>query len=168
LYRLPTTGLRFFTAYGPWGRPDMALFLFTRNILQGKPIQVFNRGNHTRDFTYIDDIVEGIVLATDDIPKPNPEWNSDQPDPATSNAPFRIFNIGNNSPVKLAEYIEALEAALGRKATQELLPLQDGDVPDSFADVSEMVRTLGFRPATPVKVGIENFVRWYRNRYENE
>jgi len=169
LYRLPTTGLRFFTVYGPWGRPDMALFLFTKNMLEGKPIQVFNRGSHTRDFTYIDDLVEGIVLATDDIAKPDPEWNSDQPDPATSNAPFRIFNIGNNSPVRLSEYIEALETALDRKATRELLPLQTGDVPDTYADVSDMVRSLGFRPAaTPLKQGVENFVRWYRKRYENE
>jgi len=161
LYRLPTTGLRFFTVYGPWGRPDMALFLFTKNILEGKPIQVFNNGNHTRDFTYVDDIVEGVIRASDDIARPNAEWDSDKPDPATSNAPFRLFNIGNNNPVKLSEYIEAIEAALGKQAIKELLPLQPGDVPDTFADVSELVKAVGYKPAMPVKEGVRRFVEWY-------
>lgn len=165
LYRLPTTGLRFFTVYGPWGRPDMALFLFTKNILEGKPIQVFNHGNHTRDFTYVEDIVEGVIRASDNIAEPNPDWNSDAPDPATSNAPYRIFNIGNNSPVKLSEYIEAVEDALGKPAIKELLPLQPGDVPDTFADVSELVNRVGYKPATPVRVGVANFVKWYRYFY---
>lgn len=167
LFRLPTTGLRFFTVYGPWGRPDMALFLFTRNILAGKPIQVFNNGNHTRDFTYVDDIVEGVLRASDDVARPNPAWDSADPDPASSNAPFRIFNIGNNSPVKLSEYIEAIEHALGRKAIKELLPLQPGDVPDTFADVSELVRAVNYKPATPVRTGVANFVSWYR-QYHGE
>ena len=161
LFKLPTTGLRFFTVYGPWGRPDMSLFLFTRNILEGKPIQVFNFGNHTRDFTYVDDIAEGVIRANDQVASPNPDWNSAHPDPATSNAPFRLFNIGNNSPVKLGEYIEAIEAALGKKAIRELLPLQPGDVSDTFADVSELERQVGYRPATSVRAGVEKFVRWY-------
>jgi UDP-glucuronate 4-epimerase len=165
LFRLPTTGLRFFTVYGPWGRPDMALFLFTKNILEGKPIRVFNHGNHTRDFTYVTDIAEGVIRASDQIAQPNPEWNSDRPDPASSNAPWRIFNIGNNSPVKLSEYIEAIEEAVGKKAVQELLPLQPGDVPDTYADVSELVNTTGYKPATPVKLGVANFVNWYRHFY---
>lgn len=165
LYRLPTTGLRFFTVYGPWGRPDMALFLFTKNILEGKPIQVFNHGNHTRDFTYVDDIVEGVIRVSDDVARPNPEWDSAKPDPATSNAPFRLFNIGNNSPVKLSEYIEAVEEALGRHAIRELLPLQPGDVPDTFADVSELVNAVGYKPATPVKEGVRRFVEWYDRYY---
>lgn len=169
LYRLPTTGLRFFTVYGPWGRPDMALFLFTRNILAGKPIQVFNHGNHTRDFTYVDDLVDGILLATDNVAAPNPQWDSDEPDPATSNAPFRVFNIGNHSPVKLSAYIDALESALGKKAIRELLPLQQGDVPDTYADVADIVHQLGYKPAaTPLKTGIDNFVRWYRQQYKAE
>ncbi|MCP3055082.1 NAD-dependent epimerase [Aurantimonas marianensis] len=166
LFRLPTTGLRFFTVYGPWGRPDMALFLFTRNILAGKPIKLFNGGNHTRDFTFVDDIAEGVIRASDDIARPNADWNSDQPDPATSNAPFRLFNIGNNAPVKLVDYVEALEEALGRKAERELLPLQPGDVPDTFADVSELERTVGYRPATPVREGVHAFVDWYRRYYD--
>jgi UDP-glucuronate 4-epimerase len=161
LFKLPTTGLRFFTVYGPWGRPDMSLVLFTRNILEGKPIQVFNFGNHTRDFTYIDDIAEGVIRANDQVASPNPGWNSAQPDPATSSAPFRLFNIGNNSPVKLGEYIEAIEAALGKKAIRELLPLQPGDVPDTSADVSELERQVGYRPATCVTAGVEQFVQWY-------
>jgi UDP-glucuronate 4-epimerase len=165
LFRLPTTGLRFFTVYGPWGRPDMALFLFTKNILEGKAIQVFNHGNHTRDFTYVTDIAEGVVRASDQIAQPNSDWNSGRPDPATSNAPWRIFNIGNNSPVKLSEYIEAIEEALGKKAVKELLPLQAGDVPDTYADVSELIKTVGYKPATAVKVGVASFVRWYRHFY---
>jgi UDP-glucuronate 4-epimerase len=165
LFRLPTTGLRFFTVYGPWGRPDMALFLFTKNILAGKPIQLFNRGNHTRDFTYVADIVEGVIRASDQIAAPNPKWSSDDPDPATSNAPYRIFNIGNNAPVKLTEYVAALEDALGRKAEVELLPLQAGDVPDTFADVSELVAAVGYKPATPVRFGVSQFVEWYRSYF---
>ncbi|SFF42524.1 UDP-glucuronate 4-epimerase [Fontimonas thermophila] len=165
LFRLPTTGLRFFTVYGPWGRPDMALFLFTKNILEGKPIQVFNYGNHTRDFTYIDDIVEGVIRASDQIAQPNPDWDGRDPDPATSHAPWRIFNIGNNAPVKLTEYIAALEECLGKKAQMELLPLQAGDVPDTFADVSELERAVAYRPGTPVRVGVARFVEWYRQYY---
>lgn len=165
LFRLPTTGLRFFTVYGPWGRPDMALFLFTRNILEGKPIQVFNHGNHTRDFTYVDDIVEGVIRINDDIAKPDPEWNSANPDPASSNAPFRIFNIGNSKSVKLSEYIEAIEKALGKKAIKEMLPMQAGDVPDTFADVSALMRQVGYKPNTTVEQGIVNFVNWYRVYY---
>ena len=165
LYRLPTTGLRFFTVYGPWGRPDMALFLFTKNILAGEPIKVFNHGNHTRDFTYVTDIAEGVIRASDDIAQPNPNWDSNNPDPATSNAPYRIFNIGNNNPVKLTEYIESIEAATGKKAIKELLPLQPGDVPDTFADVSELVTQLGYKPATAVELGVANFVAWYREYY---
>ena len=166
LYRIPVTGLRFFTVYGPWGRPDMALFLFTKNILEGKPIPVFNHGNHTRDFTYIDDIVEGVIRASDDIAQPDPAWNSDVPDPARSNAPFRIFNIGNSSPVRLSEYIEAIEDVLGIKAIKELLPLQPGDVPDTYADVSELSQRVGYRPATPVKDGVVSFIAWYRSYYK--
>lgn len=165
LFRMPTTGLRFFTVYGPWGRPDMALFLFTKNILAGEPIKVFNHGNHTRDFTFVDDIAEGVIRASDQIAEPNPDWNSDRPDPATSNAPFRIFNIGNNSPVKLEAYISAIEEAVGKTAIRELLPLQPGDVPDTFANVDELVRATGYRPATPVKEGVGAFVKWYRSYY---
>ncbi|ADU66921.1 NAD-dependent epimerase/dehydratase [Desulfurispirillum indicum S5] len=165
LYGLPTTGLRFFTVYGPWGRPDMALFLFTKNILAGEPIQVFNHGNHTRDFTFVDDIVEGVIRASDQIAAPDPDWDSDNPDPATSCAPFRIFNIGNNSPVKLGEYIAAIEDAVGKKAIKEMLPLQAGDVPDTFADVSELEKSVQYRPATPVREGVQRFVQWYREFY---
>jgi len=162
LFRLPTTGLRFFTVYGPWGRPDMALFLFTKNILAGKPIQLFNNGNHTRDFTYVEDIAEGVIRASDQPAAPNPAWNSDAPDPSTSNAPFRLFNIGNNSPVKLTEYVAALEEALGKKAIVELLPLQPGDVPATFADVSALQAAVGYKPATPVSEGVHAFVDWYK------
>ncbi len=165
LYRLPTTGLRFFTVYGPWGRPDMALFLFTRNILAGKPIDVFNYGKHRRDFTYIDDIVEGVVRVLDRIPEPDPEWNGDAPDSATSNAPYRLYNIGNNQPVELMHYIEVLEQCLGKKAEMNLLPLQPGDVPDTYADVSDLVRDVGYKPDTSVEEGIANFVAWYRDFY---
>lgn len=167
LFRLPTTGLRFFTVYGPWGRPDMALFLFTRNILRGLPIQVFNNGDHTRDFTYVEDIVEGVTRASDDIAQPNPEWDSNNPDPATSNAPFRVFNIGNNDPVKLMEYIAAIEEATGKKAIMEMLPLQAGDVPNTYADVSELKSKVGYKPSTSVVKGVANFVAWYR-AYFNE
>jgi UDP-glucuronate 4-epimerase len=165
LFRLPTTGLRFFTVYGPWGRPDMALFLFVKAILAGEPIKVFNQGNHTRDFTYVDDVAQGVIRASDQIAAPNPCWSSDDPDPATSNAPFRVFNIGNNAPVKLTEYIEAAEEVLGRKAKRELLPLQAGDVPDTYADASELVKAVDYKPATPVAVGVRAFVDWYRGYY---
>ena len=162
LFGLPSTGLRFFTVYGPWGRPDMALFKFTKNIIEGIPIPVFNGGNHTRDFTYVDDIVEGVIRASDSIAKPNPDWDSSHPDPSSSNAPFRIYNIGNNSPVKLGAYIDAIEDAIGKKAIKEMLPLQPGDVPDTYADVSELIRNVGYKPSTTVKQGVSNFVAWYR------
>ena len=166
LFALPTTGLRFFTVYGPWGRPDMALFLFTKNILAGKPIKVFNHGNHTRDFTYVDDIVEGVIRASDQIASPDPDWDAQNPDPATSSAPWRIFNIGNNAPVKLMEYVAAIEKALDRKAEIERLPLQPGDVPDTFADASELVNAVGYQPDTPVETGVARFVDWYRDFYK--
>lgn len=165
LYRLPTTGLRFFTVYGPWGRPDMALFLFTRNILAGKPIDVFNHGDMVRDFTYVDDIVEGVVRVIDRIAAPSDSWSGDEPDPATSSAPYRIYNIGNNRPVRLLEYIEAAERALGCKAELNLLPMQLGDVQKTSADVSDLERDVGFRPATPVAEGVRRFVEWYREYY---
>ncbi|MBK6597924.1 MAG: NAD-dependent epimerase [Proteobacteria bacterium] len=168
LFKLPVTGLRFFTVYGPWGRPDMALFLFTRNILAGKPIDVFNYGKHTRDFTFVEDIVEGVVRACDRIATPNPDWSGDHPDPATSTAPFRLYNIGNNSPVQLARYIEVLEDCLGRKAERNLLPLQPGDVPDTYADVEDLVRDVGYKPATPVEEGVRRFVEWYLEYYRDE
>lgn len=167
LFRLPTTGLRFFTVYGPWGRPDMALFLFTKNILAGLPIQVFNHGNHIRAFTYVDDIVEGVIRASDQVAAPNPKWDSHSPDPATSNAPYRLFNIGSNSPVNLIEYIEAIERALGKKSIKELLPLQAGDVPDTIANVSELAKAVDYEPRTPVEEGVANFVAWYKNFYAN-
>ncbi|ANB03421.1 NAD-dependent epimerase [Ectothiorhodospira sp. BSL-9] len=166
LYGLPTAGLRFFTVYGPWGRPDMALFMFTRNILEGKPIDVFNYGQHRRDFTYIDDIVEGVIRTLDKVAEPNPEWSGDNPDSATSFAPYRLYNIGNNQPVELLHYIQVLEDCLGRKAEKNLLPLQPGDVPDTYADVQDLVADVGYRPATPVEQGVENFVRWYRDFYK--
>ncbi len=165
LYGLPTTGLRFFTVYGPWGRPDMALFLFTRAILEGRPIDVFNEGRMRRDFTYIDDIVEGVVRVTDRVPAGNPAWNGDAPDPGTSRAPYRIYNIGNHAPVELLHLIGLLEAALGRKAEKRLLPLQPGDVPATYADVDELVRDVGFQPATPIEEGVRRFVAWYRDFY---
>jgi UDP-glucuronate 4-epimerase len=166
LFRLPTTGLRFFTVYGPWGRPDMALFLFTKNILAGEPIKVFNYGDHTRDFTYVEDIVTGIIRASDQVAQPNPAWNSDKPDPATSNAPFRIFNIVNNDPVKLSGYIEAIEQALGKTAIRDLLPLQPGDVPSTYANVDELMKAVDYKPSTPVQEGVSAFVRWYRQYYQ--
>lgn len=165
LFRLPTTGLRFFTVYGPWGRPDMALFLFTRAILNGTPIEVYNYGKCQRDFTYIDDIVEGVVRVLDRVPEPNPEWSGDHPDPATSLAPYRVYNIGNNNPVELERFIEVLEETLGRKAEKKLLPLQPGDVPRTYADIDDLTRDTGFRPATPLEVGIPRFVEWYREYY---
>jgi UDP-glucuronate 4-epimerase len=166
LFRLPTTGLRFFTVYGPWGRPDMALFLFTRNILDGKPIDVFNFGHHKRDFTFVADIVEGVVRVLDRVAQPNPAWDSLHPDPASSRAPFRLYNIGNNSPVELMRYIEVLEECLGRKARKNLLPLQPGDVPDTFADIDDLVKDVGYRPATPVEVGVRRFVEWFCDYYK--
>lgn len=165
LYGLPTTGLRFFTVYGPWGRPDMALFKFTKNIIAGKPIDVFNYGKHSRDFTYIDDIVEGVVKVTDDVAVPNPDWSSDAPDPATSNAPYRVFNIGNSRPVALMDYIAALEKALGKTAVQNLLPLQPGDIPDTFADTTELETRIRFKPATDVETGVSKFIEWYGGYY---
>ncbi|MDY6849601.1 MAG: NAD-dependent epimerase [Thermodesulfobacteriota bacterium] len=166
LYRLPTTGLRFFTVYGPWGRPDMALFLFTRAILEDRPIDVFNYGRMKRDFTYIDDIVEGVVRVTDNTAAPNPDWSSDTPDPGTSAAPYRNYNIGNNSPVELMHLIETLEKALGKKAQKNLLPIQPGDVPATYADVDDLVQDVGFKPATPIEEGVEKFVKWYREYYK--
>jgi UDP-glucuronate 4-epimerase len=165
LFNLPTVGLRFFTVYGPWGRPDMALFLFTRKILAGEPIDVFNFGHHRRDFTYIDDIVEGVIRTLDKVATPNTQWNSDTPDPATSKGPYRLYNIGSNRPVELLRYIEILEDCLGKKATKNLLPLQLGDVPDTFADVDALIADVDYQPSTPIEVGVENFVRWYRDYY---
>ncbi len=165
LFKLPVTVLRFFTVYGPWGRPDMALFMFTKNILAGQPIDVFNNGHHKRDFTFVEDIAEGVVRACDRIAQPNAAWDSAAPDPASSSAPFRIYNIGNNSPVELAHYIAVLEDCLGRKAIKNMLPLQLGDVPDTFADVQDLVRDVGYKPATPVETGVRRFVDWYREYY---
>lgn len=166
LYGIPATGLRFFTVYGPWGRPDMALFLFTKAILEGRPIQVFNFGKMQRDFTYIDDIVEGVVRVLDIPAKPNARWSGDSPDPGSSQAPYRLYNIGNNQPVELMRFIEVLENRLGVKAEKNLLPLQPGDVPATYADVDELVRDVGFKPSTPIEVGIERFVAWYRSYYK--
>lgn len=167
LYELPVTGLRFFTVYGPWGRPDMALFQFTRNILEGKPIDVFNYGNHRRDFTYIDDIAGGVTAALDHVATANPDWDGNHPDPATSRAPYRLYNIGNNRPVELMHYIAVLESCLGRKAEKNLLPLQIGDVPDTWADAEDLVREVGYRPATPVEEGVRHFVEWYLAYYKD-
>ena len=161
LYDMPTTGLRFFTVYGPWGRPDMALFLFTKNIIEGKPIDVFNYGNHRRDFTYVDDIARGVIASMDTVATPDPDWDSENPDPATSRAPYRIYNIGNNRPVELMHYIEVLEDCLGRKAEKNLLPLQPGDVPDTYADSQSLVDAVGYKPSTPVEEGVAKFVEWY-------
>jgi UDP-glucuronate 4-epimerase len=166
LYGLPTTGLRFFTVYGPWGRPDMALFMFTKNILEGRPIDVFNYGHHRRDFTFIDDIAQGVVRSMDRVATGNAGWNSDVPDPATSKGPYRLYNIGNNEPVELLRYIELIEQCLGKKAQKNLLPLQPGDVPDTFADIDDLVNDVGYRPATSVEVGVEKFVRWYVDYYK--
>jgi len=165
LYGLPATGLRFFTVYGPWGRPDMALFLFTKAILEGRPIDVFNNGNMERDFTYIDDIVEGVFRIIDRQPQADPQWSGDRPDPATSYCPWRIYNIGNNKKEKLMRYIEVLEECLGKKAEKNFLPLQDGDVPATFANVDDLVRDIDFKPATTIEEGIQEFVRWYREYY---
>ncbi|WP_353661509.1 NAD-dependent epimerase [Hydrogenimonas sp. SS33] len=165
LYNLPTTGLRFFTVYGPWGRPDMALFLFTKAILEDRPIDVFNYGKMQRDFTYIDDIAEGVVRVIDHPPKGNPGWSGKHPDPGSSKAPYKIYNIGNNNPVELMDFIEAIEKALGKKAKKNLLPIQPGDVPATYADVSDLIEDLGYKPATSIEEGIENFVAWYRKFY---
>ena len=166
LYRLPTTGLRFFTVYGPWGRPDMALFKFTQKILAGEPIDVFNYGKHRRDFTYIDDIVEGVIRTLDHIPEPNPDWSGDHPDSASSTAPYALYNIGNNEPVELMHYIEVLEDCLGKKAEKNLLPLQPGDVPDTYADVEDLVKDVDYKPDMSVEQGVANFVAWYRDFYK--
>jgi len=165
LFALPTTGLRFFTVYGPWGRPDMALFMFTRSILAGKPIDVFNHGRHRRDFTYIDDIVEGVIRTLDRVPGPDPAFDAAAPTPASSHAPYRVYNIGNQQPVELLRYIEIIEQCVGRKAEMRLLPLQPGDVPDTMADVSELVRDTGYGPSTPIEQGVRSFVDWYRDFY---
>jgi UDP-glucuronate 4-epimerase len=167
LFGLPTTGLRFFTVYGPWGRPDMALFLFTANILAGKPINVFNYGRHKRDFTYVGDIAAGVIAAVDHVACPDPNWSSEAPNPSTSRAPYRIYNIGNQRPVELLRYIEVLEQCLGRKAQMNLLPLQAGDVPDTVADVESLTRDVGYRPGTPVEEGVRRFVEWYREYYRS-
>jgi len=166
LYRIPVTGLRFFTVYGPWGRPDMAYFSFTRNILAGRPIDVFNNGNHSRDFTYIDDIVEGVVRVLDRIPEPDPDWSGDHPDSATSTAPYRLYNIGNNQPVELMHYIEVLEDCLGMRAEKNMLPMQPGDVRATYADIDDLVRYTGYQPTVTVEQGLENFVAWYRDYYQ--
>jgi UDP-glucuronate 4-epimerase len=163
LFRLPTTGLRFFTVYGPWGRPDMALFLFTKAILAGQVIDVYNHGQMKRDFTYIDDIVEGIVRVADRLPEPNPHWSGADPDPGTSAAPYKVYNIGNHQPVELLYFIETLEKSLGMKAKKNFLPMQAGDVPATYADVDDLMRDVGFRPATPIEEGITRFVAWYRS-----
>ncbi len=165
LYGLPTTGLRFFTVYGPWGRPDMAMFIFTKAILAGQPIDVFNRGQMQRDFTYIDDIVEGVIRVANRVPEPNPDWSGDQPDPATSQAPYRIYNIGNNNPVELLSVIEVLENCLGKKAEKNLLPMQPGDVLATYADIDALADDVGFRPNTSIEEGIARFVDWYREFY---
>jgi UDP-glucuronate 4-epimerase len=166
LYRIPTTGLRFFTVYGPWGRPDMAMFLFTRAILAGEPIDVFNHGRMRRDFTYVDDIVEALLRVGDKPAQPSPSWNSDAPDPATSNAPYRVYNIGNHSPVELLRVIELLEERLGKKAIKNLLPMQPGDVPATYADVDDLAHDVDFAPRTPIEVGIARFVDWYRDYFK--
>ncbi len=165
LFRLPTTGLRFFTVYGPWGRPDMALFLFTRAILAGEPIDVFNHGRMRRDFTYIDDIVEGVLRVMDRIPQPDPQWNGARPDPGASSGPYRVYNIGNQQPVELLHMISLVEQCLGRTTAKNLLPMQPGDLPETFADVDELARDTGFRPCTPLKEGIARFIDWYREYY---
>ena len=165
LYNLPTTGLRFFTVYGPWGRPDMALFKFTKAMLEGESIPVFNYGKHRRDFTYIDDIVEGVIRVLDRPATSNPDWDGANPDSGTSQAPWRVYNIGNNSPVELMDYIGALEEALGIEADKEMLPLQDGDVPDTYANVDDLVKEFGYKPDMPVKTGVANFVKWYKDFY---
>ena len=168
LYGIATTGLRFFTVYGPYGRPDMALFLFTKAILDGQPIKVFNNGEMRRDFTYVDDIVEGVARLLPHVAQPNPQWSGDAPDPASSYAPYRIYNIGNNSPVKLLDFVEAIEESLGKKAEKQFMPLQDGDVPATYADVQDLMEAVDFKPSTDLRVGVQRFVDWYRDYYEVE
>jgi UDP-glucuronate 4-epimerase len=165
LYKIPCTGLRFFTVYGPWGRPDMALFLFTKAILESRPIDVFNYGKMRRDFTYIDDIVEGVIRVVDRIPQPDPLWHGDSPDSAVSYAPYRLYNIGNHNPVELMKFIEVLESCLGKKAEKNLMPIQAGDVPATYADIDDLIRDVGFKPATPIEIGIARFVEWYKDYY---
>lgn len=166
LYGVPSTGLRFFTVYGPWGRPDMAYFLFTKAIVEGRPIDVFNYGKMKRDFTYIDDIIEGMIRVMEKIPEPNPQWNSEAPDPATSYAPYRLYNIGNNNPVELMRFIEIIEECLGKKAIKNLLPIQPGDVPATYADVDDLMKDVDFKPSTPIEEGIRQFVDWYKWYYK--
>ena len=166
LFGIKTTGLRFFTVYGPWGRPDMALFLFTKAILAGNSIDVYNYGDHKRDFTYIDDIVEGVIRTLDKIAKPNPDWTGNQPDPGTSNAPWRIYNIGNNNPCTLLRFIEVLEDCLGKKANKNMLPLQAGDVPYTYADTEDLMKDVGYKPDTKIEDGIAKFVDWYKEYYQ--
>jgi UDP-glucuronate 4-epimerase len=166
LYGLPVTGLRFFTVYGPWGRPDMALFLFTKAILAGEPINVFNNGKMQRDFTYIDDIVEGVVRVIDRIPTSNPDWRADRPDPATSYAPYKIYNIGNNNPVDLLNFIKVIEDSLGKEAKKNMLPMQPGDVPATYADIDDLMHAVGFKPQTPIETGIRNFIDWFASYYK--
>lgn len=165
LYRLPCTGLRFFTVYGPWGRPDMAPMLFAKAISEGRPIKLFNHGRHSRDFTYVGDITEGVIRTSDRPAAPAPDWDPAHPDPATSNAPFRIYNIGNNEPVELGDFVAAIEEAMGKEAVKELLPLQPGDVPDTYADSSRLAESTGYRPATPLRTGVQHFIDWYRGFY---
>lgn len=165
LYGLPTTGLRFFTVYGPWGRPDMALFLFAKAILEGRPIDVYNHGKMKRDFTYVDDIVEGVVRVLDNTAQTNSDWTGANPDPGTSSAPYRIYNIGNNQPVELLDFIQAIERAVGKEAEKNFMPIQAGDVPATYADVDDLIRDVGFKPATKIGVGVANFVEWYRDYY---
>jgi UDP-glucuronate 4-epimerase len=166
LYKIPTTGLRFFTVYGPWDRPDMALQKFTHQIIKGQNIKIFNHGNHKRDFTYIDDIVEGVIRVLDKVATSNPDWNSDFPDSSTSNAPWRIYNIGNTQPIKLMNYIEAIEKALKKKANKQLLPIQQGDVPNTWANVEELKREFNYQPNTTIEEGINKFVEWFRDYYK--
>lgn len=166
LYQLPTTGLRFFTVYGPWGRPDMSLFMFTKNIIEGKPIDVFNNGHHARDFTFIDDIVAGVIVVCDKVAIPNEEWSSDKPDPGTSKAPYRLYNIGNNQPVQLMDYIHLIEDNIGKKAEINFLPLQPGDVPKTYADIDDLERDINYMPNTSIEKGIANFVDWYKEYYK--
>ncbi|TWU34500.1 NAD-dependent epimerase [Novipirellula artificiosorum] len=166
LYRLPTTGLRFFTVYGPWGRPDMALFLFTKAIFEGKPINVFNHGKMRRDFTYVDDIVESVDRVSEQVAQPNPDWDSDAPDPSTSQAPYRVFNIGNHSPVELSRFIEVIEEQIGKKAEKNYMPMQDGDVPATYADIEALEKAVNFRPATSIEEGVKRFIDWYREYYK--
>lgn len=166
LFALPTTGLRFFTVYGPWGRPDMALFMFTKNIIEGKPIDVFNYGKHKRDFTYIDDIVEGVIRTLDNVAAPNPDWSGMNPDPATSKAPYKIYNIGSNKPCELMRYIEIIEECVGKKAEMNMLPLQPGDVPATYADVDALIKDVDYKPNTSIEEGVAKFVEWYRDFYK--